>query len=307
MNSHIESFLEATEAEVGLAENTVSAYRRDLEEFLVYAKRRKFEIQTATTLQISDYFKKLYSIGLSPRTVARKLSSFKQYYNFLCSEDINQANPASEIESPKFAQNLPKCLSSEDIQRLFYQASLQDSPHAIRLRILLELLYATGMRASELVSLPKDSVLSIIKNPNDENLFIIINGKGNKERLVPMNKTALNSLIKYMKIRDSFISKKSKSKWLFPSDAKQGFLTRQRLGQMLKSLAIEANIEPSLVSPHILRHSFATHLLNNGADLRVLQELLGHSNIATTQIYTYVHNADMKNLVFEKHPLAKVK
>lgn len=306
MPNNIESFLEMMQAECGASINTIEAYRKDLEDLNSYCVRKKFDIDSLLPERIISYFNRLKKLGISPRTISRKHSSFKQYYNFLCSEKIIEINPIFDVEAPKFAQSLPKCLSEKEIKKLFEGALKDDCPKSIRALLMLELLYATGMRASELVTLPKDSVNHLTKETiSEDDLFIIIFGKGKKERLVPLNKNALVALQNYMNIRKIFIKNKSNEKWLFPGGSKEGNLTRQRLGQILKKLAYDSEVDPVIVSPHILRHSFATHLLNNGADLRVLQELLGHSDIATTQIYTYVNNNDMKDLLFSKHPLSK--
>lgn len=304
-NRQIANFLDMMKAERGAARNTIESYERDLSELESFLKKRQVEAESANTEDIREFFRKLSETGLAARTIARKLSTLKQFYKFLCTENERKDNPVTVIESPKNSKSLPKYLSEDDIDTLFDAAREDKTPEGIRLNAMLEVTYASGMRVTELLSLQMGN-LQKIKEGNKIKLrdFMIIRGKGNKERIVPLNKSAIAALEQYLTVRPVFANYKNE-KWLFPSESAQGFLTRQRFHQLLKQLAINCGIDEAKVSPHVLRHSFASHLLNNGADLRVVQELLGHSDISTTQIYTHILNERMKKLV-EHHPLARL-
>ena len=252
------------------------------------------------TDNIRNYLATLTARCLSPATSARRLSALKHFFRFLYSENIRSDDPTTIIDAPKKGRALPKVLSEEEVTLLLNVAAKDVSPEGVRLRALLELLYATGLRVSELVSLPYDAV------PNDKDI-ILVRGKGNKERLVPMGQPAKSALAEYKAVRRHYLKNDQTSPWLFPSAAKQGHLTRQRFGQRLKELARLAEIDPAKVSPHALRHSFASHLLAHGADLRAVQQMLGHADISTTQIYTHVLDERLKQLVADKHPLAHAK
>lgn len=305
MNDPIENFIEIIKAERGASKNTVEAYTKDLKELQAFLKSKNIKLECAETDVIQKFFQNLSVAQLSGSTIARKLSCTKQFYKFLCTEEEREDNPALSISPPRIAKSLPKYLSTGDVDALLQVAYSDKSAEGLRLSALLEVLYASGMRVTELVSLKMNNLQKISSSAQVKlRNFIIIKGKGGKERLVPLNKTAISSLEEYLKIRDLFTNYKN-DKWVFPSSAKQGFLTRQRFHQLLKELAVKAGIEAKKVSPHILRHSFASHLLHNGADLRVIQELLGHSDISTTQIYTHILSERMKELVEEKHPLAE--
>lgn len=294
-----ESFLEMLSTERNAAANTIAAYRRDLEDLHQYLTRKNKEILTVSQSVISDYMQSLAAIDLSPATQARRLSAIKQFFAFLLSENFRSDNPAMNVDAPRSGRKIPKYLSVEEVDLLLENAVGEEVENC-RMVALLQLLYATGMRVSELVSLPYPVM-------RDEDNFIIVRGKGDKERLVPVNDTAKNALAGYLEQRSSFLAKEEHSNWLFPSRSKDGYLTRQRFGQMLKALARDANIEPSRVSPHVLRHAFASHLLANGADLRSLQKMLGHSDISTTQIYTHILAERLVGIVQAHHPLADAK
>lgn len=281
------------------AANTIAAYRRDLEDLHQYLASKNKEILTVSQSMISDYMQSLAAIDLSPATQARRLSALKQFFAFLLSENFRSDNPAMNVDAPRSGRKIPKYLSVEEVDLLLENAVGEEVENC-RMVALLQLLYATGMRVSELVSLPYPVM-------RDEDNFIIVRGKGDKERLVPVNDTAKNALAGYLEHRSSFLAKEQHSNWLFPSRSKDGYLTRQRFGQMLKALARDANIEPSRVSPHVLRHAFASHLLANGADLRSLQKMLGHSDISTTQIYTHILAERLVGIVQAHHPLADAK
>ena len=284
--------------ERGAAKNTVEAYRRDLFDYLGFLAARGSRPDTVDTVEIRQYFRELDRENAKPATVARRLSALRQFHRFLFAEGFAKDDPTSAIDAPKQIKPLPKLLSEEEVDTLLDGARAVDGEEGLRLTCLLELLYATGMRVSELVSLPW------MAGARDEP-FLMIRGKGGKERLVPIRPPARAALAAYRPCRLAFSPAGRDSPFLFPSRAKEGHLTRQRFGQMLKELAIETGLEPGGVSPHVLRHAFATHLLNHGADLRVVQQMLGHSDISTTQIYTHVLDERLKALVAAHHPLAR--
>jgi integrase/recombinase XerD len=304
---HLEHFLEMMAAERSASNNTLESYRRDLSSFLIYANQKKIELNQVSFDFLNSY---LSSMDFSNTTIARRVSSLRQFFAFLTSEEIIPHNPALKLEFPKKPKHLPKALSQAEIDGLFKAIDANDN-EGIRLTAMLEVLYSTGMRITELVSL-KMKALQISSHNQGKQVgeYLLIKGKGGKERIVLLSKPAIDALEAYLKIRNNFIGKKQTSEWLFPSFNQQqqiSHLTRQRFGQLLKDLAIKANIDPKKVSPHKIRHSFATHMLSNGANLRVVQELLGHSDISSTQIYTKVLSEDAQNLVIKKHPLSKQK
>ena len=239
---------------------------------------------------------------IAVRTVARRLSALRQFYRYLVSENIRKDDPTSTIESPKQGRTLPKTLSESEVSILIKTAASQGGSDSVRLVALLEMLYATGLRVSELVGLPLAAV-------GEETQFLMVEGKGGRERMVPLSDSAQKALAEYMNVRGQFVAGEEaarQSKWLYPSrTSDSGHLTRQRFAQLLKDLARAAKIDEDHVSPHILRHAFATHLLSNGADLRAVQKMLGHADIATTQIYTHVIGKKLKKTVEEAHPMAK--
>jgi len=295
----LESFLEMLALERNAAKNTLEAYSRDLSDFEAFLTNRGKGFKTAEKEDLSQYIAQLDAAGLSPSTQARRLSALKQFFEFLLLDDIRADNPALNIDAPKLGKRLPKYMSVEEVDVLL-AATEGDDPDQIRMAALMHVLYATGIRVSELVGLP----FPVLAEDQD---FLIILGKGNKERLVPVNESAKDALSNYERIRSTFLPDGNFSGWLFPSRGKEGHLTRQRFGQMLKDLASKAGLSPSKVSPHTLRHAFASHLLANGADLRSLQKMLGHSDISTTQIYTHVLEERLVRLVKEHHPLADAK
>lgn len=308
----VDSFLDMLTTERGAAMNTRQAYWRDLADFSLYLREKgKKEIVDASGDEIKGYLKdlggKIHTKGqnksqIATRTVARRLSALRQFYRYLVSENIRKDDPTSAIESPKQARTLPKTLAESEVSALIKSAASTGGADSIRLVCLLEMLYATGLRVSELVGLPLSAI-------SDDRQFLMVAGKGGRERMVPLSEPAQKALGKYADLRQQFIStedKGSQGQWLFPSrTSESGHLTRQRFAQLLKDLADNAGIESTRVSPHILRHAFATHLLSNGADLRSVQKMLGHADIATTQIYTHIVGDKSKKTVDEKHPLAK--
>ena len=310
----VDAFLDMLTTERGAAMNTRQAYWRDLADVSLFLREHKnIEINKASTDDLKDYLKDLNTRAntkgtnngkIAVRTVARRLSALRQFYRYLVSENAREDDPTSTIESPKQGRTLPKTLSEEEVDNLIKTAGAKDTAEGIRLVCLIEMLYATGLRVSELVGLPLSSI-----GKNSDHL--IVEGKGGRERMVPLSTAAQGALKKYLDVRKQHISPNneetsSQDKWLFPSKTSiSGHLTRQRFAQLLKDLAKEAKIDDGRVSPHVLRHAFATHLLNNGADLRSVQKMLGHADIATTQIYTHILSEDAKKTVEEKHPLSK--
>jgi integrase/recombinase XerD len=300
----VEQFIEMMIAERASATNTVVSYRRDLQDFLAFLKQRGTTLTTATSEIIEQFLSDLKKQGLSARTAARKLSSIRQLFQFLYAEKLRADNPAATLDAPKLPKPLPKTLSTGEVNLLLEAAARDNSPKGLRLQAMLELMYGAGLRVSELVTL-KLSALQIREGGKVDTEFLLVRGKGNKERIVPLHTRARAALTKYLEVRLQFLNEKQPSTWLFPYGRAHGYVTRQQFGVMLKELALAANIDPEKLSPHTLRHSFASHLLSGGADLRVIQELLGHSDIATTQIYTHVASDRLQKLVQEKHPLAK--
>ena len=318
MNIYIENFLNNLLAEKGSAKNTIISYKKDLEELFDFLKDIK--IKEIKKKDLKKYLEFLYKNGVATSTMARHISAIKQFFNFLQLENIITENPASLLDHPKIQANIPEILTEKEIEKLLDTAKKDKSNYGIQLYTMLELLYATGLRISELVEM---KISDIQKKYRSDGLytindFLIINGKGNKERLIPINKTAKDALIKYINLRESLLNGK-KSEWLWTTMAtfskdkkdtkvvfkKDNHIARQIFALNLKQLAIESNINPEKVHPHILRHSFASHILQRGADLRVVQELLGHSDISTTQIYTHIADEKLKKIVNELHPLAK--
>jgi integrase/recombinase XerD len=304
--AHAEAFLEMMSAERGAANNTLLSYQRDLDDLHGFLDRRKTSLLLATTTDLTDYLAHLTAQGFAASSQARRLSAMRQFYKFLYAEDLRGDDPTAILDAPKKARPLPKTLSEADVSKLLAQATEEAASLApgavgrVRMLALLELLYATGMRVSELVSLPA-------KVLDHEGRFLMIRGKGNKERLVPLSRSAISALALYRqtRARAGEEEKQADSPWLFPSSGKQGFLPRQVFARDLKGLAARAGIRVAAISPHVLRHAFASHLLQNGADLRVVQELLGHSDISTTQIYTHVLEERLRDVVEMHHPLAK--
>jgi integrase/recombinase XerD len=297
-------YLDMLAAERGAGANTLSAYGRDLADFTAYLSGARRTVANAATEDLRAYLGDLARRGMTPATVARRLSAIRQLYRFLYAEGRRKDDPAAVLEGPKRSRPLPKTLSLGDVDRLLCTAAAHDPKappqtqlRAARLACLVEMLYATGLRVSELVALPMTAA-------RQDARVIVVRGKGNKERLVPLNNAAKRATANYLALLAQ--SKTSaRSKWLFPSFGDSGHLTRQHLARELKALATTAGLRASQVSPHVLRHAFASHLLHNGADLRVVQTLLGHADISTTQIYTHVLEERLKSLVRDLHPLGQ--
>ncbi len=289
------AFLASMAAERGAAKNTLDAYRRDLSDYEASLGAGGLTPATVQRQDVEGYLAGLATQGLATSTCARRLSAVKQLHAFLYAEGIRDDDPAAPVRGPKKPRRLPKTLSTDDVSRLIAAAHDGESLAALRQACLVEVLYATGLRVSELVSLP---VAQVRRNPQ----MIRIKGKGGKERLAPLSDRARAAIAAYLPLRDG--GKDKDSPFLFPSRGKLGHLTRERFYQMIRELALKAGLDPAGISPHTMRHAFATHMLANGADLRVIQTLLGHADIATTEIYTHVMEDELRDLVLDKHPLA---
>ena len=304
-------FLDMLAAEQGAGDNTLQAYRRDLTDFSEFLSHAGVTFVTAETQQLRDYLADLDTRGYKSSSVARRLSAMRHLFRFALSERIRSDDPAAILSGPKRGRGLPKVLSIGDVDRMLTkarelaaaaEAASLHQVRALRLYCLLEVLYATGLRVSELVSLP-------LSASRRDARMIVVRGKGDKERLVPLNDASRQAMADYLAAMQALTSTRKKSiasgKWLFPSFGESGHLTRQHFARDLKELAAAAGLAPRLVSPHVLRHAFASHLLHNGADLRIVQTLLGHTDISTTQIYTHVVEERLKSLVRDLHPLAE--
>jgi integrase/recombinase XerD len=307
----IHLFLDMLAAEQGAGANTLDAYRRDLSDFSEFLARAGKSFIGVETEDLRDYLADLDARDFKSSSVARRLSAMRHLFRFLLNERIRGDDPAAVLSGPKRGRGLPKVLSISEVDRLLAHAkALCEAPEAsplqrlraIRLHCLLEVLYATGLRVSELVALPSSAARRDAR-------MIVVRGKGNKERLVPLNEASRQAMVDYLAAREALEPEKKKSaphsKWLFPSFGESGHLTRQHFARELKELAASSGLAPRLVSPHVLRHAFASHLLHNGADLRIVQTLLGHTDISTTQIYTHVVEERLKSLVRDLHPLAE--
>lgn len=298
-------FLDMQSAERGAAPNTIDAYWRDLNDLAAALSQAGRTIGNATSDDLRRYLAGIAARGLAPASQARRLSALRQLYRFLYAERHRPDDPAAVLAAPKRGRTLPKVLTVEEVDRLLAAArdgisdperSLAERLRRARLNALLELVYATGLRVSELVALPATAA-------RRDNLMLLVRGKGGKERLVPLNKAAKSAMADYLALREE--AGLAASRWLFPSFGESGHLTRQHFARELKALAASAGLRTDTISPHVLRHAFASHLLQNGADLRAVQTLLGHADISTTQVYTHVLEERLKNLVRDLHPLAQ--
>ncbi|HVC51667.1 MAG TPA: site-specific tyrosine recombinase XerD [Stellaceae bacterium] len=296
----LEGFLEMLAAERGAARLTLAAYRNDLADLAGFLAARGQSLDTGDGEALHAYLTDAATRALAPRTLARRLSAMRQFYRFLLVEGARTDDPTARLDAPRIGRPLPKILTEGEIGRLLAAAAKWPEGEGVRLRCLLELLYATGLRVSELVTLP---VAAAQRDPR----VLLVRGKGGKERVVPLSQPARQSLAAWLECRREFLAKGQPSRWLFPSRGEAGHLTRQRCGQLLKELALGAGLDPARLSPHVLRHAFASHLLDGGADLRSVQQMLGHADIATTQIYTHVQGERLRRLVETAHPLARRK
>jgi len=296
----IDAFLEAQRAERGAAANTISAYSRDLSDYAEHLGSAGRDFASAASADIEGYLAALEAMGRAPSTRARRLSAIRQLHHFAWTEGWRADNPAARLRGQSPARAAPSVLSEDSVMRLLdtARAGATKGVRGTRLFCLVELLYATGMRVSELVSLPASAA-------RGDPRVLLVSGKGGRKRMVPVGEPARAALCEWLVRRDAAIAAAgTESRWLFPSRGTTGHLTRIAFWQQLKRLAVEAGLDPSGISPHALRHAFASHLLTNGADLRSIQEMLGHADIATTEIYTHVLDERLKRLVFEHHPLA---
>ena len=302
MPDAIDGFLAMLAAERGAAKNTIEAYRRDLEGAQLVLERDGVALIDASTDDLRDYLTTLDQSGLKASSAARKLAALRQFYRFLYAEGQRGDDPAQALSGPKQGRPLPKTLSIADVDRLLaiVQEGIDDADRpeserfrAARMAALLELLYATGLRVSELVALP-------IRAARTKDRLLAVKGKGGRERLVPLTEKSKEAMQRYVALGEGRLKA---SQWLFPSDSESGHMTRQAFARDLKTLAAAAGIPARLISPHVLRHAFASHLLQNGADLRVVQQLLGHADISTTQIYTHLPDERLKSLVRDLHPV----
>jgi integrase/recombinase XerD len=302
---HASLFLDMLAAERGASKNTLDAYRRDLDDYLAYLTEAGTAPDKASSATVRGFMASLEERGLKASSAARRLSAVRQFHKFLYVEGYAPADPTAAVSAPKRGRALPKVLSVAEVDRLLQvayegiqhpEASPSDKLRAARMACLLELLYATGLRVSELVALPRSAART-------RDRFLVVRGKGAKERLVPLTEAAQDAARAYLALMEE--QKKAAGPWLFPADSESGHLTRQAFARDLKAIAGAAGLRADKVSPHVLRHAFASHLLQNGADLRVVQELLGHSDISTTQIYTHVLDERLKSMVRDLHPLAE--
>ncbi len=295
----VEAFLEMMAVERASAKNTLTAYGKDLADAQAFLGARKNSLAQASAEDIEAYFNALSDRGLSPATAARRRAAVRQFYRFVLGEGWRADDPSRRVEAPKKGRPLPKVLSREEVDKIIAAASARDGGQGLRLGCMVELAYASGLRISELTALP---LAILARDP----AYLIVKGKGGKERLAPLNTAARAAVKAYLEVRKVFLPKgDAANPWLFPSRSKAGRLTPRRFAQLLDEAAADAGIDPARVSPHVLRHAFATHLLEGGADLRVVQKLLGHADISTTQIYTHVAGDRLREVIETKHPLAK--
>jgi integrase/recombinase XerD len=297
-------FLDMLAAERGASKNTLDAYRRDLDDYLSFLNEAGAQPDNASAATIRGFMASLEERGLKATSAARRLSAVRQFHKFLYVEGYAPADPTAAVSAPKRGRALPKVLSVDQVDRLLQvahegvarpEASPAERLRAARMACLLELLYATGLRVSELVSLPRSAAKT-------RDRFLVVRGKGAKERLVPLTDAARDAARAYLALLEE--QGKAAGPWLFPADSESGYLTRQAFARDLKAVAAGVGLRADKISPHVLRHAFASHLLQNGADLRVVQELLGHSDISTTQIYTHVLDERLKSMVRDLHPLS---
>jgi integrase/recombinase XerD len=297
--SWAEAFLEMMSVERAAAKNTLTAYARDLTDASGFLAGRGRDLADASAEDVEAYFVGLSERGLSPATASRRRAAVRQFYRFVVGETWRADDPSRRVEAPKKGRSLPKVLNRAEVDRLIAAAGAKDGAQGLRLACMVELAYASGLRISELTGL---TLAALARDP----AYLIVKGKGGKERLAPLNAAARTAIKAYLEVRPGFLPRSDKANpWLFASRGKEGRLTPRRFAQLLDEAAADAGIDPARVSPHVLRHAFATHLLEGGADLRVVQTLLGHADIGTTQIYTHVAGDRLAQVVATKHPLAK--
>ncbi|MFP5447280.1 MAG: site-specific tyrosine recombinase XerD [Alphaproteobacteria bacterium] len=295
----VEAFLEMMSVERAAARNTLTAYGKDLTDAQAFLAAQGTSLAEASAEAVESYFAALGERGLAPATAARRRASVRQFYRFVLGEGWRSDDPSRRVDAPRKGRPLPRTLSRAEVDALIAAAAARDGAQGLRLACMVELLYASGLRVSELTALP---LAVLARDPT----HLIVKGKGVKERLAPLNAAARGAVKAYLEVRKAFLPKgDAANPWLFPSRGKGGRLTPRRLAQLLDEAAADAGIDPARVSPHVLRHAFATHLLEGGADLRVVQTLLGHADIATTQIYTHLAGDHLRQVVETKHPLGR--
>jgi integrase/recombinase XerD len=296
---HVEAFLEMAAAERGAAGNTIAAYGHDLAQFAQFAAAKGIAAEAADTALVRDYLAFLSRRRYAPRTAARRLSALRQFFAFLASQGVRPDDPTAVVDAPRRGRVLPKILSEDEVETLLACARDRNGPQGLRLTAMIEVLYASGLRVSELVGLTIGALAR-------DRTHLLVRGKGSKERVVPLGDAARAALDAYAPFRPRFFPAGAKaSPYLFPSRSALGHLTRAQFARSLKALAAEAGLDPARVSPHVLRHAFASHLLAHGADLRSVQQMLGHADISTTQIYTHVLDERLRALVEGAHPLVR--
>lgn len=294
----IATFLEMLVVERGAAANTLDAYRRDLTRLTGFLAGRSREVQDAQAADLSAFLQAEHAAGHKAATVARRVAAIRHYFRFLYLEGHRSDDPSAMLDAPKRGRPLPRILSEAEVLALITAAQQHEGPEGLRLQALLELFYASGLRVSELAGLPLSALAA-------DRSHLLVRGKGGKERVTPLGRPAILALERWLAVRPTPTARaSSRSAWLFPSTGAKGHLTRQRVLQLLKALALEAGLPPERISPHVLRHAFATHLLEGGADLRSVQSLLGHADIATTQIYTHLQPQHLSRTVETRHPLS---
>ena len=299
-----DAFLEMMAVERSAARNTLMAYAKDLTDASGFLAGKGLSLSDAADEDIEAYFQDIGARGLAPATAARRRASVRQFYRFVLGEGWRKDDPSRRVDAPKKGRSLPKVLSRAEVEGLIAAAAARDGDSGLRLACMIEILYASGLRISELLAL---TLSSLARDP----AYLIVKGKGGKERLAPLNDAARQAVKAYLPVREQFLPKPVKNApskdnpWLFPSRGAGGKLTARRMAQLLDEAAMVAGIDPARVSPHVLRHAFATHLLEGGADLRAVQTLFGHADIATTQIYTHVAEDRLKQVVQDNHPLAR--
>jgi integrase/recombinase XerD len=303
--NHVDAFLEMLAVERNASTNTLDAYRRDLADLTAFLAKRRIGAHQASTADLQAFLARLSAEGFAATSTARKLSAIRQFHRFMQGERIRADDPTVPLDSPRKPRALPKVLDTDETAAIIAaartragdpEASPRDRLRAVRLVAIVEVLYASGLRVSELVALPASAARQKAR-------FVMVKGKGGKERLVPLGDPARAALADYLETRKATAAGAPASPWLFPADSATGHLTRQQVGRDLKDIAVAAGLPPRRLSPHVLRHAFASHLLQGGADLRVVQQLLGHADIATTQIYTHILDERLKSLVRDHHPL----
>ena len=292
-----EAFLEMMAVERAAARNTLTAYGKDLADAGGFLAGRGRGLPDASAEDVEAYFESLGARGLAASTAARRRAALRQFYRFVLGEGWRADDPSRRVDAPRQGRPLPRVLSRDEMERLIAAAAARDGAQGLRLACMVELIYASGLRVSELLSLP---LAVLARDP----AYLIVKGKGGKERLAPLNDAARTAVKAYLDVRPTFVHGPP-SPWLFPSRGAGGRLTARRFSQLLGEAAADAGIDPARVSPHVLRHAFATHLLEGGADLRTVQTLLGHADISTTQIYTHVAEDRLREVVQTKHPLGR--